>query len=327
VFQHILIPLDGSRLAECALPHGLAMALAVNAHLTLVEVVEQAQIGGRTRAIDPMEWEFSKAEAESYLERVADRLTSVGVLPGRALLEGPPAVRVIDYADANGVDLVVLSSHGRSGLSGWNVSGVGLKVLLRAHRSILLVPAYRPADADLLGLRYRRVLVPLDGSERAELVIPVVSALATRHQCEVVLAHVVRRPELPRRATASKEDHALAEVIAERNSAEAARYLAEVQARLTLPATTRLLTSDHVANALEELAAQEDVDLVALTAHGHSGGVARPYGSLAVHFIAYGNTPLLVVQDLPRHEIGPTAAEAAIREHGHADAAPGASSR
>jgi nucleotide-binding universal stress UspA family protein len=195
-------------------------------------------------------------------------------------------------------------------------------VVLRAHKSFLLIPAYKATSANLPDLRYRRVLVPLDGSERAELVIPVVAALAARHQCELVLAHVVLRPELPRRATASTDDHALAEAVAERNSAEAARYLAEVHQRLTLPATTRLLVSDHVANALEELAAQEQVDLVALTAHGHSGGMARPFGSLAIHFIAYGNTPLLVVQDLPRHEIGPTAAEAAIREHGHPEAAP-----
>jgi nucleotide-binding universal stress UspA family protein len=316
MFEHILIPLDGSSLAECVLPHGLSVARAIGAKVTLMQVVEQAETGGRTQAIDPLEWHYSQAEAVAYLEDVAERLRMAGLTTEHALLEGEPAVRVIDHAQAKHADLILLSSHGRSGLSGWNVSSVVQKILARAHLSILLIPAYQPKTAELSGLRYRRILAPLDGSQRAECVVPFATALASRHQSQLILAHVVRRPELPRRAPPSKEDQALADALTERNRVEASRYLEELQSRLSLPVETRLLVSEDVAATLQQLALEEDVDLVALSAHGYSGGTRWPHGSLTTSFILYGNKPLLIVQDLPRQVIEPTAAELAVREFG-----------
>jgi len=252
----------------------------------------------------------------TYLEQVAERLRLAGLPTEQILLEGDPAMRVIDHAQAKHADLILLSSHGRSGLSGWNVSSVVQKILARAHLSILLIPAYQPAADELSGLRYRRILVPLDGSQRAECVIPLVTALGSGHGSQLLLAHVVRKPELPRRAPPSKEDQALADAITERNRVEASRYLEELRSRLSLPAETRLLVSDHVAATIHQLGLQESVDLVVLSAHGYSGGTQWPYGSLTTSFITYGNKPLLIVQDLPRQEIEPTAAELAVKEHG-----------
>ena len=323
MFEHMLIPLDGSSLAECVLPHGLAMARALGARATVLQVVEQARAAGRTRAIDPLEWHYSEAQAGAYLQEVADRLRQAGLPTAQALLQGDPAERVIDHAHAERADLILLSSHGRSGLSGWNVSSVVQKILARAYLSFLLIPAYHPSTTEISALRYERILVPLDGSQRAECVLPVAGALAAQHNSQVVLAHVVRRPELPRRAPPSREDLELANALTERNRLEASRYLEEVRARLSLPAEAsltaevHLLIEDHVAAALQQLALQVRADLVLLSAHGYSGETRWPYGSLATSFILYGNTPLLIVQDLPRQAIEPTAAELAAREFGH----------
>ncbi len=314
MFAHILVPLDGSSLAECVLPHAVLMNRATAAKITLLRVVEQTEMGGRTRSIDLMEWQFSKAEAGAYLKEVTGRFGAVGISPDQVLLEGQPALRVIDYAHANQVDLIVLSSHGRSGLSGWNVSSEVQRILWRARLSILLVPAYQPASSDLTGLRYRRILVPLDGSQRAECVLPLVMALAKEQGSQVLLAHVVQRPELPRRAPASREDQALADQLTERNRLEAAKYIEELRSRLPFSVSTHLLVSEHVAAALNLLAAQEKVDLLVISAHGYSGGTQWPYGSLAMSFIAYGSSPLLIVQDLGPEEIGPTVAELAVGE-------------
>ena len=316
MLAHVLIPLDGSSLAECVLPHGLSVAKAFGARVTLMQVVEPAETGGRAPTIDPLEWHYSQAAGVTYLEQVAEQLRLAGLPTEQILLEGDPALCVIDHAQAKHADLILLSSHGRSGLSGWNVSSVVQKILARAHLSILLIPAYQPAADELSGLHYRRILVPLDGSQRAECVIPLVTALASGHGSQLLLAHVVRKPELPRRAPPSKEDQALADAITERNRVEASRYLEELRLRLSLPAETRLLVSDHVAATIQQLALQESVDLVVLSAHGYSGGTRWPYGSLTTSFITYGNKPLLIVQDLPRQVIEPTAAELAVKEHG-----------
>jgi len=316
MIEHLLIPLDGSSLAECVLPHGLAMAQTLGAHATLLQVVEQADPASRTRAIDPLEWHYSEAEAGAYLQDVAERLRDAGVSAVQVLLQGDPAERVIDYAQAQHVDLILLSSHGRSGLSGWNVSSVVQKILARAHVSILLVPAYHPVTAEVAALRYERILVPLDGSQRAECVLPLVGALVARHDSQILLAHVVRKPEVPRRAPPSKEDQELANALTERNRQEAIRYLEDLRERLSLPAEIRLLVDEHVAAQLQQVALEENVDLVLLSAHGYSGGTRWPYGSLPTSFITYGNKPLLIVQDLPRQAIEPTAAELAVREYG-----------
>ncbi len=316
MIEHLLIPLDGSSLAECVLPHGLAMTHALGVHATLLQVVEQAEPAGRTRAIDPLEWHYSEAEAGAYLQDVSERLRLAGLSAAQVLLQGDPAERVIDYAQAEHVDLILLSSHGRSGLSGWNVSSVVQKILARAHISILLVPAYHPVTNQVAALRYERILVPLDGSQRAECVLPLVGAFASQYESQIVLAHVVRKPELPRRAPPSRDDQELANALTERNRLEAGRYLEDLRARLSLPAEIRLLVEDHVAGTLQQLALDEKVDLVLLSAHGYSGGTRWPYGSLPTSFILYGNKPLLIVQDLPRHAIEPTAAELAVREFG-----------
>ena len=90
MLDRILIPLDGSSLAECVLPHGLSLAKAVGAKVTLLQVVEQSVTGGRTRSVDPMEWHFSKAEAEAYLAEVAERLRAAGLPTEQVLLEATP---------------------------------------------------------------------------------------------------------------------------------------------------------------------------------------------------------------------------------------------
>jgi nucleotide-binding universal stress UspA family protein len=316
MFEHLLVPLDGSPLAECVLPHGVAIAKVLGARVTLLQVAEPAKAAGGARTIDPLEWHYTEVQAGVYLEAVVDRLRQAGQPADRLLLQGDPAERVIDRARAESAALIVLSSHGRSGLSGWNVSSVVQKILARAYTSILLVPAYYPTTAEIADLRYKRVLVPLDGSQRAECVLPIVTAIAAKHGSQVLLAHVVRKPELPRRAPPSHEDQELANALTERNRVEATRYLEETRARLPHPAEVCLFVEDHVADTLQQLAQDEKADLVVLSAHGYSGGTRWPYGSLASAFIMYGATPLMIIQDLPRQAIKPTTAELAAREHG-----------
>ena len=123
---------------------------------------------------------------------------------------------------------------------------------------------------------------------------------------------------MPRRAPPTQDDIELENKITERNRLEAARYLEQLQSRLSLDVQTRLLVSNNPAATLHELVDREDVDLVLLNAHGYSGETQWPYGSLAVSFIAYGTTPLLIMQDIPPDEVEPTQAEVAARERkGH----------
>ena len=318
MFEHILVPLDGSQLAECVLPHAVALARAFDAHVTLLRVLGHSHPSDRSQTVDPLEWYILKAEAKAYLDEVTNRFRKAALRTESGLVEGPPAERIVEFASSQDVDLILLGSHGRSGLSGWNISSVVQKVILRAHVPTMIVRAYQRVPGDLEGLRYRHVLVPLDGSQRAECVLPLASTLSRYHESRLLFAQVVSRPEMPHRAPLTQEEAELANQITERNRLEAARYLEQLHLRLSVDAETRLLVSDDIAASLHNMVAQEQVDLVLLSAHGYSGGTRWPYGSIALNFIAYGTSPLLIVQDLSRDEMQRTQMKMVTRGHkGH----------
>ena len=318
MFDHILVPLDGSPLAECVLPHVVAVARAFGSRVTLLQVLERTQTPSPTRFIDPLGWYITEAESRAYLDGWTARLQEAGLRVESRLLEGQAPERIIEFSHDAGVDLIILSSHGRSGLSGWNVSSIVLKIILRAYIPIMIIRAYQPAAGDLTSLRYRKLVVPLDCSQRAECVLPLATTLANYHESELLVVHVVARPQMPRRTTAAHEDIALAEQLVERNRQEATRYLEHLQTWLDVSVETRLLVSDHMPAELHNLVEKEDGDLVVLSAHGYSGGTKWPYGGLVTNFISYGITPLLIVQDLSPEELAQTVAEISARERkGH----------
>ena len=323
MFEHILVPLDGSPLAEGVLPHVVAAARtsesqAFEPRVTLLRVLERPSATSLNRAIDPLDWGFIKAEAKAYLEEATARLRQVGVQTDNELLEGQAAQRIIDCAHEHHVSLIILSSHGRSGLSGWNVSSAVQKIILHAPMPVLIVRAFHPQTRELTGVNYRRILVPLDGSLRAESALPLASTLAQAHQAQLLLAHVSCRPAMPRHTLPTQEDVALANRLMERNRAEAASYVERLQTRLPMEAHIRLLEGDSAAAELDELVEREEVDLVVLTAHGYTGRSKWPYGSVALSILAYGSTSLLLVQDLCPEELAATWAAASATEHkGH----------
>jgi nucleotide-binding universal stress UspA family protein len=293
------------------------MASALSARVTLLHVLPVPASVDRLTAVDPLEWRVRRAEAETYLQGMQSRLAAAGVVADTQVADGQGAEQIITYAREHRIGLTMMSSHGQSGLSGWNVSSVVQKVILRLYSSIMVVRAYQPPPPEPIGLHYRRLLVPLDGSQRAENALPLVADLARAHESRVLLAHVVQRPEMPRRTPLTMEDTDLIEHYMERNRTEGLRYLEEIRGRLSgVEAETRLVVGNQVETALHSLAEQEEMDLVLLSAHGYTGEVIWPYGSVAVSFIAYGSAPVLIVQDVRPEDTRPTHAELAMQHMG-----------
>jgi nucleotide-binding universal stress UspA family protein len=316
MFDNILVPLAVSVLAECVLPHAVAIARAFQSHVPLLNVLERSSGADCANRVDPVEWLIRKAEAESYLRSVADRFRETGLPLDSRTLEGRAAEQIIAFSHTSGMNLIILSSHGESGLTGWNISSVVQKVVMRAHTSFMIVPAYQRKSPDLVELRYKRLLVPLDGSDRAELVLPIATTLAQAEGAEILLTHVVRPPEMPRRLPPTAEDTELAARFVRYNQKDARRYIDEL--RSCMPSSVRgcVVVGNHVPATLHQLAEEEGVDLVLLSAHGYSGGTRFPYGGVAISFIIYGSIPVLIVQDVPLDEIQPSHAEIWASAHG-----------
>lgn len=315
MINHILVPLDGSELAECVLPHVMAIAPVTGARVTLVHVMEQAPSrNGNAPPIDPLGWHMRKQESQAYLDRIAVRLQEMDQPVEQAILEGNPAEAIIEFARSNAVDLIVLSTHGRTGLSEWNVSSVVQKILLRSYRSVFLVRAYTTAPAEV---QYNRLLLAIDGSARAEYILPFAISLAQSHQSDVALGMVIQKPQTMQRFPLSEEDVAWINAFTERNQNEAARYLEQLAMQLSLKglsAAANIIVSENALGAVYDMVEESNADLVMIAAHGYSGDRRWPYGSIASSLIAYGRTPLMIMQDLSEGEIPQTHAERAVRE-------------
>jgi len=318
MFDHILVPLDGSSLAECVLPHSVSLARAFGSKVTLLRVLGRTNAHDRPRFVDPLGWHITRAEAEAYLAQWARRLRDDGVQTEYKLMDGTVADQVIDFVHDHGIDLMVLSSHGQGGLSGWNVSGTVQKIILRAHVSVMIVRAYQPLDSGLTGFSCRRLLVAVDRSQRAECVLAPAVHLARFFSCQLLVASVVSKPEMTRHRPLTSEELELANKITTINQLEAASYLRDLSPRLSsegIDVQTRLLVGTSAAEVLQDLVQREQADLVVLSAHGSSGTAKWPYGGVATNFIAYGTTPLLIIQDLAAANMEPTVAELAAQEY------------
>jgi nucleotide-binding universal stress UspA family protein len=305
MFNTILVPLDGSQLADCVLPHVAAVGRSFDAEITLLRMMEKNLAGTSAQLFDLLNWQINKTRAMLYLEKTKVRFQESGLRAQTTIREGLVAEGIMEYAQNQGTKLIVLSSHGRNGLTQWGVSSITQKIILSVQTSLLIIRAHQyGAHSGKLSEApaYRHILVPLDGSQRAENVLPIIIQLAQFHKSQIHLAQVVQTPEMASQLPPTPEDIDLSNRVVARNQEKAGRYLEQVKSRSYLEGInvqTHLVISDNPIDALHQLTDQENIDMVALSAHGYSGNHQWPYGSLVTNFILYGKVPLLVVQDLP----------------------------
>jgi nucleotide-binding universal stress UspA family protein len=220
------------------------------------------------------------------------------------LLEGLPADRIVDYARNEGFDLTVFTSHGRGGFTGWNMSSIASKISVQAPTSMLLVhpstTLLSQYESSLQPVQYKRIVVPLDGSLRAEHVLPMASSLAQRHGAELALVHVVHKPEFIQRMPLAEDEIELVNKVVALGQRKADDYFERLGNRLAVPAQIHILVAEDVAGELHRYVDEHETDLVVLSAHGHTGSRQWAHGSLVNSFLTHGTTSLLILQDMPK---------------------------
>jgi nucleotide-binding universal stress UspA family protein len=146
MYANILVPLDGSELAECVLPHIESITSACQAqNVIFLRVVEPFQPPSGYGGLSPEYIERidadNKAAAESYLAELLQRVRYDGVSARSEVITGKPADSIADYAAKNSIDLIVIATHGRSGVSRWVWGSVADRVLRSACVPVLMVRA------------------------------------------------------------------------------------------------------------------------------------------------------------------------------------------
>lgn len=144
MYKQILVPLDGSALAEEALTHARDLAAQLGSKIILLRVVVSPYAIAAPDLIlagyDPVDENFTRV-AQDYLHGVAAGLQAAGLQASVRTCEGPVAEAIIDHACAAGVDMIVMSTHGRGGLSRWVYGSVADRVLQAAPCPVLLIRA------------------------------------------------------------------------------------------------------------------------------------------------------------------------------------------
>ncbi|MEZ4588979.1 MAG: universal stress protein [Gemmatimonadales bacterium] len=294
MIRSILVPLDGSKFAEAALPLATALADRTKAKLRLLTVHEprpDLPAGLDAPAVEGENVELRSA-AQAYLSETADRLGQPGGAPPRAeLIDGAPGPGLVEAVGRFRPDLVVMATHGRGPMSRFWLGSVADHFIRHGTTPVLLV---RPGKAEPPSA-VRKVLAAVDLSDESARILDAAGALARAFEAELVLYHVVEplvgmvdgalpfpMPVAPGSLDRAKDE-------ANRRMAELGRLAAE----RGLTAEVRVVTGvGAAASILEE--AREGYDLIAMTTHG-AGGVRRLLlGSVADKVIRASELPVLV---------------------------------
>ena len=199
MFLHILVPLDGSPRAERALQMAAALArqtlASEGAFVPLVTLFRVLDLS-TWREMDFFEEARTQAtkKATSYLETQAEGLRREGLTVETALRLGNPAEELLEQIMARRVELVVMSTHGRSGLARWALGSVAERVARSSPVPVLLIPDAAPARLETTGaqgtLSLSHILVPLDGSVAAEAALPPAIEVARLLHAEIRLLNI-----------------------------------------------------------------------------------------------------------------------------------------
>lgn len=319
MFQHILVPLDGSSLAEQALPIAARLARKMRSSIVLLRTsslnVEYGPYFSQAGLMRGAMIEDELARAKSYLENIAQLQMLAGIETTIAAVPGIPAISILSYVDANAIDLVIMGSHGLSGLKLWMLGSVTSHVCRHCTAPVLVVREDQHLCQDESSPL--RVLVALDGSPFAEAVLePVIhltSALTAPYQGTLHLTQLVRLP--------TYEDELIyrqanIDINTMRKSAvlDAGQYLQAIEAKLQDSLATQLKVNitwtteecEDVATTLLHIAEHGDAsgkttgcNLLALTTHGRNFLQRWTIGSVADRMLHENRLPLFIVH--PAH--------------------------
>jgi nucleotide-binding universal stress UspA family protein len=292
MYNKILVPLDGSKLAEVVLWYAARLTGRLRASLTLAYVSTPDEL-------------TSQHMYECYLQdtvtRVREQAEKYAAETGKPeqisvdykILKGAPAEEILNFTDKHKYDLIILSTQGKSGIRRWAMGNVANKIVSATTKQVMLIRA-KGAEPDVSKVKLTKVLVPVDGSHESESILKYVTYLASELNLSLTLFHMYT---LSLNMYPSKESMRIVEK--ERKQRKA--YITKLGSKLTAQGLhvetvfSEVNTGEEAAEIIK-LADEGGFNLVAMATHGRSGIGRWIFGSNAQKVLYEGSTPLLLVR-------------------------------
>ena len=280
MFKRLLVPLDGSPQAMAVLPAARALARATQASVVLVRVVDHSR---------------DLESASEALQRVADELARSGTNVETRMAEGDAGTRILETRAAVDADVVVMATHGRSGIQRAILGGVAQHVLGASPVPVLLL---KPGGKRINAVT--RLLVPVDGSPGGALALGAASALARASEADITVVQAV--PPLPTWMYGAELGYASSEYLdpawEEDSMAAAQAYVDGLAARMGkggFNVHARALRGE-VAATIDAVASELDVDLIVMSTHALTGPARALLGSVADEIVRTAQRPVLLMR-------------------------------
>ena len=289
-FRRILVPPDGSELAERALPPAIAFSEAMSSQIIFFRAVDKSFLPSDPylyqRMIDRHE-----SEVAFYLRSLQSRSLFSAIDTKSVTASGPPAESIINYAQENEADLIVISSHGRSGIGRWVYGSVANKVLHGATCDVLLIHP----QVDIESFSCKRILVPLDGSSLAEQALQPALELAEAVSAELILLRAVILPLVPIEPVPGWPGMA---AVMDTAGHEARKYLLNVKNALNKSSAPSMVevVPGPTASAIIDYADGAEIDLIVMSSRGLSGIGRWVFGSVTEKVLRGARCATLVIR-------------------------------
>ena len=310
MYSKVIVPLDGSDLAEQALPYAELVAQTLSVPLELVQaydVLPSSLLGSRSPRVADQLQQGARERAEAALEPTRQRLEAAGCAVNVATQRGPAADVIVAQAGTDPGALVVMCTHGRGGISCWVMGSVTDKVLHTIPNPMLIVRASVTGPPSP-GTSLQSVLVPLDGSPLSELAVPHAVSMAAALSARITALQVTPTADYyqrqinfvsPDMGGVPDFDPSSPEDMTQADAASVAAYLEDVTNRMAIDhahgVDTAHVVDDNVAQSIIDRASAQPC-LVVMTTHGRSGVGRLVLGSVTDRVIRHSSVPVLVIR-------------------------------
>ena len=293
MYQKMLVPLDGSSLSEVVFPYAKDLAGRLGLDIILFHVHSSKE-----SETMPLHQAYIEQKAQVMKRQLRDWQKKIGVgLEGRKLevrgelATGYPPEEIIGCAEENNVDLILMATHGRSGIRRWVLGSVADKVLCVSNIPVWLIRASTEESVTYDKWPQRTLLVPLDGSVLAEKVLPHVEVLAKQPGAPPVDVVLFRAAELP-----TTSGHYFRNIPEKREEIE--QYLANIETRLRNSGlrVKSQVSSGEPAEQIVSYGRENPFSIIVMSTHGHSGMSRWFYGSVATRVLEHASNPIFLVR-------------------------------